>query len=292
MPGNTRPGQREPQQRPSKALNDYDDEGKLVPGGYQGSAAATAEDRTAGFANANLLGQALGVGGSGPQAATHVAGANLVEQASAKAGGFVRYNINSPDGKFVAHWFPLYNLSVSQHRAAIEKWTKPLYDQIAVAQALRQKFADQTGFWSSVGNFLSDPLAILGVAGMALSLGAGATLASKQALKDWNQEQGAEAAVKKLDAKIASLQSEVARKTKGAKYDWKFMPDPAVNWELYGNWNESTTPLEIPSGVVFFPVGEIKGIVGAGPLPPDFEHWFKHTRKMLGQHGIRKFSVT
>src|SRR5262249_42183057 len=89
---------------------------------------------------------------------------------------------------FLQKMVPLYNAEVSRHSLAVEKELRPTMEQIAVLDALIQKTRDQTGFWAGLENFLTDPLALVGLAGSFVSFGAGAGIAAREALKTWSTE--------------------------------------------------------------------------------------------------------
>src|SRR5262249_13221922 len=106
---------------------------------------------------------------------------------------------------FLQKMVPLYNAEVSRHSLAVEKELRPTMEQIAVLDALIQKTRDQTGFWAGLENFLTDPLALVGLAGSFVSFGAGAGIAAREALKTWSTEKGAEDALRRLQAKRDKL---------------------------------------------------------------------------------------
>lgn len=177
---------------------------------------------------------------------------------------------------FLQHMVPRYTKMVENHFHALQAILKPYEDQKRVAQGVRAKFADQTGFWAGLENFLSDPLALLGLAGMVASAGAGSALATKEALSSWTKEQGAEEAVKKLDKLIASIDAKEQRIAAMAGHYRQFTP-------LGLGLNTDSPPGKIPKGVVLHhaKLGK-EGILGTGPLPHDFQTWFKRSRKPLG----------
>lgn len=271
---------------PSKVITDTDpDTGTKTRegiGATVGQDIADAAERTNAFQQ-STFGSPAGITGK-------VSGATIGTKAGSGIGvpttGTAASHTDSIRGQFrftsgfLTRMVPRYNAMVDRHNAAKAAVMAPLENQLKVVQALRAKMADKTGFWAAVTDFLSDPVSLLSLAGVAVSGGAGSALAAKQALSGWSKEQGAEEAVARLDKATAALQRELALKNAHLRSYTPFTVDGLALDMATGD------PATIPKGAVLFSSStgsNTRGIIGTGPLPKDFIDWFKRKHKPLGK---------
>lgn len=194
----------------------------------------------------------------------------------------VRGNLEFID-PYLKKWGPIYNIAVQRHYAKANPILLKSGEQIVVIDGLIRKFQEKTGWLAAAGDFLSDPLALLSLAGAVATSGASAAGAAQRALSSWSKEQGAEAAVKKLQAAREKAMAEGKSQASAMGVYRPFTADG-----LSVDLNQG----RVPRGTTWHQSARGPHVIGTAPLPRDFESWAKHKHKMYNQVGVRPLRFT